>query len=65
LKAYYAPIGQYKANGYEDLAIYADKYSQVKQYDKQCTMLILDGGLCGGGGASGAPYISHKGLVDG
>lgn len=61
LKCYYAPIGQFMANAFEEMYIWAGDYERVLQYDKKGTTVLVNGGLYRG--SCGAPYVNHKGWV--
>ena len=61
LKCYYAPIGQFMANAFEEMAIWAGDYERVLQYDKKGTAVLVNGGLYRG--SCGAPYVNHNGCV--
>lgn len=62
LKAYFAPIGQFRRNSFLTLHIWVDEYRRVLQYDRpQNTNLIVDGGLYRG--SCGSPYLNHHGKV--
>jgi hypothetical protein len=61
LKAFYAPIGTFKTNGFVDLHIWPDDYQQVLQYDKEGTVILVTTGLYKG--SCGGPYVSKAGLA--
>jgi hypothetical protein len=61
LKTYHAPIGQYLSNGFETGQIWCEDYKRVLQYDREGTIICVDGGLYRG--SCGAPYVDHQGRV--
>lgn len=62
LKAFFAPIGQFRGNSFLTLKIWVDEYRRVLQYDRpQNTNVIVDGGLYRG--SCGSPYLNSHGKV--
>jgi hypothetical protein len=59
LKCYYAPIGQFLTNSFEDMSIWCGDYERVLQYDRSGSAVIVNGGLYRG--SCGAPYVNHEG----
>lgn len=58
LKAFFAPIGQYKRKMVNDLGIWPDDYHRVLQYDRNETQIVVDVGLYRG--SCGSPYVNSR-----
>jgi hypothetical protein len=61
LKSYYAPIGQFLANGIVEMAIWSGSYQRVLQYDRNGETVLVECGLYRG--SCGAPYINSAGCA--
>eukprot|EP01035_Chromulina_nebulosa_P032793 gene32793-43835_t len=61
LTAYFAPIGQFLTNPFEDIAIWPDEFKRILQYDRNNSVILVKSGLYRG--SCGCLYVSQSGEV--
>ena len=61
LTAYFAPIGQFLTNAFEDITIWPDVFQRILQYDRNDSVILVSSGLYRG--SCGCPYVSESGEV--
>ena len=60
LTAYFAPIGQFLTNPFEDIAIWPDDFKRILQHDRNNSVILVKSGLLR---ICGCPYVSQSGEV--